>query len=174
MTRAAEDRTLVLVRHAKAEQVLGRPDHDRALTERGRRDARAAGEWLRRHDIVPELVICSTSVRTRETWDAMAKGGCHTEFVEYRRAVYQGGTTSVLETVREDAGEVETVVVVGHAPSIPELAALLTDGEGSRDAHAALSDGFPTSGIAVLRYPGHWADLDLGDATLERFHVSRG
>ena len=173
MSRVSDDRTLVLLRHAKAEQVPGKPDHDRMLTTRGRQDAEAAGAWLRTNGIVAELVICSTSVRTRETWEHAAKGGAHTEFVEYRRSVYQGGTRGVLETIREDAGEVRTLVLVGHAPSVPDLASWLTDGQGSPDAHRAMGEGYPTCGLAVLRYPGEWTDLDGGDAALERSHVCR-
>ena len=65
-------------------------------------------------------------------------------------------------------------MVVGHAPSIPDLASGLTDGQGSQDAHTAMGEGFPTSGLAVLRYAGEWADLESGDCDLERFHVPRG
>ncbi len=174
MTRATEDRTLVLLRHAKAEKAPGRPDHDRTLTPRGRRDAEAAGAWLREHGIVAELVICSTAVRTRQTWDHAAKGGAHTEFLEYRKAVYQGDAWAVLNSVREDAGEVGTVLVVGHAPSVPALATVLSDGQGSDQAHQALAEGYPTCGLAVLRFTGQWRDLEQGDAALERFHVARG
>jgi phosphohistidine phosphatase len=174
MSRVSDDRTLVLLRHAKTEQSDRKPDHDRQLTDRGGRDAEAAGRWLHEQGIVAELVICSTSKRTRQTWEHVAKGGAHTEFVEYRRAVYQGGVVGILDSIREDAGEVRTLVVVGHAPSVPDLASSLTDGQGSSDAHAAMGEGFPTCGLAVLRYAGQWPDLSAGDATLERFHVCRG
>ncbi|HVD22615.1 MAG TPA: histidine phosphatase family protein [Lapillicoccus sp.] len=174
MSRVSDDRRLVLLRHAKAEQVPGKPDHDRELTDRGQRDATAAGRWLRDQGVVAELVICSTSKRTRQTWEYAARGGAHTEFVEYRRAVYQNGSAGVLETIREDAGEVRTLVVVGHAPSIPDLASGLTDGQGSPDAHVAMGEGYPTCGLAVLRFPGEWPDLEMGDCSLDRFHVCRG
>jgi len=174
MSRVSDDRRLVLLRHAKAEQVPGKPDHDRELTDRGQRDATAAGRWLRDQGVVAELVICSTSKRTRQTWEYAARGGAHTEFVEYRRAVYQNGSAGVLQTIREDAGEVRTLVVVGHAPSIPDLASGLTDGQGSPDAHVAMGEGYPTCGLAVLRFPGEWPDLEMGDCSLDRFHVCRG
>ena len=51
---------------------------------------------------------------------------------------------------------------------------LLADGEGSTEGHRALGEGFPTCGLALLHYAGRWADLDYGDARLERFHVARG
>ena len=173
MSRASDERTLVLLRHAKTEQVVGRADHDRELTDKGVRDAVAAGRWLHDHGIVADLVICSTSRRTRQTWEHAAHAGAHTEFVEYRRAVYQGGTSGVLGAVHEDGGDVRTLVVVGHAPTVPDLASALTDGRGSREAHAAMGDGFPTCALAVLRSDGDWSELTPGTATLERFHVAR-
>jgi phosphohistidine phosphatase len=88
--------------------------------------------------------------------------------------VYQGGPTALVETVREDAGDMTTVLVVGHNPTMAEVASRLTDGQGSSNAHEALGKGFATSGLAVLRYAGDWTDLDFGSCDLARFHVSRG
>ena len=174
MSSAAREKTLILMRHSKSEQSPGKVDHDRELTERGRRDANAAGTWLKEQGLVPDLVICSTSKRTRQTWEAACKGGAHTEFVEYRKSVYTGGIEDTLETIREDAGETASVLVIGHNPTIAQLTSLLSEGDGSRQAHEALADGFGTSGVAVLRYPGEWADLDVGSCQLQRFHLSRG
>ena len=139
MTSAAHDKRLILVRHSKAEQNAALVDHDRQLTERGRRDAQAVGAWLKTESIVCDLVICSTSVRTRQTWEEAVRGGAHTEFVEYRRGVYLGGTAGVLDSIRDDAGDLETVLVVGHAPAMPSIASILCDGEGS--AAGPPSDG---------------------------------
>ena len=174
MSSASREKTLILMRHGKAQEGPGKPDHDRELAARGRRDAKAAGKWLHAEGLVPDLVICSTAQRTRQTWEEACRGGAHTEFVEFRRSVYLGGSEQTLETVREDAGDMATVLVVGHNPTMAQLTSLLTDGEGSREAHEALGEGFVTSGLAVLRYAGEWADLDLGSCALARFHVSRG
>lgn len=174
MSSAAREKTLILMRHGKSEEGLGKADHDRELAPRGRRDAAAAGRWLKDEGLVPDLVICSTAVRTRQTWEAACKGGAQTEFVEYRKSVYLGGVEQTVETIREDAGDMATVLVLGHNPTTAQLTSLLTDGDGSREAHEALADGFVTSGIAVLRYAGDWADLAWGACELERYHVSRG
>ena len=63
---------------------------------------------------------------------------------------------------------------MGHNPTTANLTSLLSDGDGSREAHDALARGFVTSALAVLQYAGDWADLDLGACSLRRFHVSRG
>ncbi len=174
MTPVVHEKRLLLLRHAKAEQGFGVHDHDRQLTERGRRDAAAVGRWLADAGIVCDLVICSTAIRTRQTWDEASRNGAHTEFVEYRRQIYLGGSAGVLQSIREDAGEMNTVLVVGHAPTMPALASALSEGEGSAKAHAALGDGFPTTGLAVLRYTGEWALLGPGSCELEKFVVGRG
>jgi phosphohistidine phosphatase len=174
MSSVAREKTLILMRHTKAEEGLGKPDHDRELVPRGRRDAKAAGTWLHEQGLVPDLVICSTAQRTRQTWEEACRGGAQTEFVEYRRSVYLGGSEQTLETVREDAGDTATVLVVGHNPTMAQLTSLLTDGEGSREAHDALGRGFVPGGLAVLQYAGDWTDIELGTCVLTRFHDSRG
>src|SRR4051812_50149249 len=63
-------RRLVLVRHAKTEQ--GEPDPSRRLTNRGRRDARAIGQWLAKNGVVPDLVVVSPAARARQTWEIAA------------------------------------------------------------------------------------------------------
>ncbi|HRW19163.1 MAG TPA: histidine phosphatase family protein [Dermatophilaceae bacterium] len=174
MTHAAHDKRLLLLRHAKAEQTFGVLDHDRRLTDRGRRDAAEVGRWLARKGIVCDLVICSTAARTRETWDAAAQAGARTEFIEYRRQVYLGGSAGVLQSIREDSGDSRTILVVGHAPTMPALASALSDGEGSAKAHAALGEGYPTSGLAVLSYAGDWTMLGPASCSLDAFFVGRG
>lgn len=174
MTRAGDDKVLILFRHAKAEQGPGKPDHERELTDRGRRDATAAGRWLHDHALGPELVLCSTATRTRQTWESAVEGGACGETVEYDRAIYTGGADGVLRSIREQADDVQVVLVVGHNPTMAMLASGLAEGDGSPSAHEVLADGFPTSSLAVLRYAGRWDELDFATATLERCHVARG
>jgi phosphohistidine phosphatase len=175
MTLAGDDKVLILFRHAKAEQAPGRPDSERELTGRGLRDAEAAGAWLHEHELGPELVLCSTARRTRQTWDAAARGGACGEAVEYVDEVYTGGAESVLDVVREQAQaqQAQVVLVVGHNPTMAALASGLTEGSGSTAAHECLAQGFPTSSLAVLRYDGRWDRLGTGTARLERCHVAR-
>ena len=174
MTLAGDDKVLILFRHAKAEQAPGKPDHERELTARGRRDAAAAGRWLHEHGLGPELVLCSTATRTRQTWEAAVEGGACGESVEYDRTVYVGGSQGVLQVVREFAGEAQVVLVLGHNPTLASLAIELSEGDGSTQAHECLAAGFPTSTVAVLSYAGPWSGLDVGTARLDRCHTARG
>src|SRR5687768_4960118 len=59
---------LYLLRHAKSSwKQRGLPDHDRPLAGRGRHAATAIADHMRDQGIEPELVLCSTARRARET-----------------------------------------------------------------------------------------------------------
>ena len=173
MTTAAEDRTLVLVRHAKAQQSGYDADHERELTPRGHRDAAAAGRWLREQGIGVDEVLCSTAARAQQTCEGMWAAGCSEADVHHEHRIYNASADRLLEVAREADADANVVMMVGHAPGIPVLASLLADGEGSERAHELMSEGFPTAGVAILRFSGHWSDLAAGVARLDRFHVAR-
>jgi phosphohistidine phosphatase len=173
MTRASHDRTLILLRHAKAEQGSG-VDAERKLTERGVRDAKAAGRWIAEHGYGADEVLCSPAVRTTMTCDAVATAGCSEAEVRHDRRIYNASPEALLEVLHDAPEDANVVLLVGHAPGLPSLASLLADGKGSTIAHEHMSEGFPTSGIAVLSYAGAWSELGFADARLERFGVGRG
>ncbi len=171
------ERTLTLVRHAKAEHVQGRPDHDRALAQRGRRDARAVGEWLSdpAHAVVHQLALCSTSERTRQTLAGIFAGRAPVEETRFDERIYDASAAHLLDVLREVPDTVHAVMMIGHAPGIPVLAtALAHNDSGSSDVMDQLSLGFPTSGLAVLGFDGSWSRLAPETAYLRDFVVPRG
>lgn len=172
MTTSAEDRTLVLVRHAEPEPGgVGQHDRDRSLTDRGREEAQLIGQWLCEQGIGGDAVKCSPAQRTRETMAEAAAAGCAEAEVEIEHRLYAARAEDVLDVVREAPEDASVVLVIGHAPSLPGATSMLADGEGSEQAHELLAEGFPPGAAAVLRFSGHWSDLAFGAATLDRFHV---
>ena len=91
MTRASDDKVLILFRHAKAEEGLGKADPSACSPAAGCATPGPPGAWLHEHELGPELVLCSTAPRTRQTWDAAVEGGACGEAVEYVEDVYSGG-----------------------------------------------------------------------------------
>lgn len=159
------DRTLLLLRHAKAEQQQS-PDHERALADRGRRDAAAAGDWIREQGFAIDLVLCSSSVRTRQTWRyADLEAGD----VWYDRRIYGADPETLLDVLHEVPESATTVLLIGHAPGVPWLAAGLAS-SGAED----LPDKYATSGLAVLRHTQRWSRLGENDAALAGFVTPRG
>jgi phosphohistidine phosphatase len=155
-------RRLVLVRHAKAEPFAA-SDRARELTDRGRREAEAAGSYLREQGIVPDHAVVSSSLRTRGTWDAMEQALGSAAEVVYDEAVYSGSTDVVLEALRVVPDAAKVVVFVGHQPTVGHVAHLLDDGEGDHEALHSMLHGFPTASMAVFDVEVPWDEL--GDET---------
>jgi len=175
MPTSSTVRTLLLLRHAKAVPASGDGDFGRALSERGTADATAVGAWLAKSDIDVDLVVCSPSVRTCETWHVAAAGGASAARVEQNRSVYEASDDALLAVLRELPGAARVVLLVGHAPGIPTLAAVLADpGRSDEHALAAVRRTFATSGLARLEYDGEWSNLDAASAALLEFVVPRG
>jgi phosphohistidine phosphatase len=167
------DRTLVLLRHAKAVPPETMPDLERPLADRGRADASAAGRHLVAQGIEPDLVLCSPSKRTRETWKYVAEAGVTAKDVWYDKRVYNADTDGLLDVIREAPAESRTVVVVGHAPGIPWLADELAL-DGTSPERVELTQKYPTTGLAILHLTCHWADLAADEADLVSYVVPRG
>jgi phosphohistidine phosphatase len=152
-------RTLVILRHAKAERPAGVADIDRRLTGRGHADAAAAGAWLAAHGYTPDLVLCSPAKRTRQTWHGVALAlTARAPEVRYESGLYEDGVREALELLKGVPDEIGTVLLVGHNPTVSLLSALF-DRAADRD-----SDGLRTSGIAVHTRDGDWSDWRAGSA----------
>ncbi len=160
------------MRHAKAEQD-GPTDVERPLAERGRRDARAAGAWLASQGFSPDHALVSAALRTRETWEAVASGAGWKLEPDLDRGLYAAGPESALDLVRLAPSEAESLIVIGHNPTVAVLAQVLDDGSGDPAVAGEMIGGFPTASVAVLTYDGSWADLGEGTARLDAFHVGR-
>ncbi|MGH3362965.1 MAG: SixA phosphatase family protein [Nocardioides sp.] len=167
-----QTRRLVIMRHAKAEQ-LGDTDAARELAPRGRRDAGAAGAWLAGQGLVPDHVLVSAVVRARQTWAAVTEGASWQVEATFDEGLYAAGPELALDLVRAVPPTAQTLLVIGHNPTMAQLAQMLEDGEGDAEAGNQMALGFPTSAVAVFEYDGAWADLELTSARLVAFHATR-
>lgn len=166
----AGQRTLVLMRHAKSAYPDGVADHDRPLAPRGVREAGLAGEWLRCNLPAIDQTLCSSAARTRETLRLTNVAAP----VSYLDRLYGATPGALLGEVNRVGNDTKTLLVVGHEPTISQVAVGLAGVSGSdRGAVDEISMKFPTSGIAVLHVPVGWASLEIGTAALVAFHVPR-
>ncbi|MBE8470822.1 SixA phosphatase family protein [Streptomyces justiciae] len=167
-------RRLVVLRHAKSAWPEGVRDHQRPLAPRGLRDAPAAGRALAEADCLPDLALCSTAVRARQTWDlASAQWGTPPP-VRHDARLYGADVPELLEVVHEVSAEVETLLLVGHNPGLEDLVLDLA-GDGLDDTLDTVRVKFPTSAIAVLSWRGTaWEALTPGTALLTAVTVPRG
>ncbi|WP_329246986.1 histidine phosphatase family protein [Streptomyces sp. NBC_01478] len=164
----AESRRIVLFRHAKADwpQVT---DHERPLAERGRLDAATAGSRLADTGIPFDLALCSTAVRTRETWKLAVHELAHRPKTVYEERLYEASPGELIAVLNETPDDARNVILVGHNPSVQGLAEILP-GAGSGEARERLNQrGFAAAGFAVLSFTGSWKALEPGVATLDDY-----
>jgi phosphohistidine phosphatase len=165
-----QNRTLVLLRHAKSAYPDGVSDHDRPLAARGRREAGLAGDWLRANLPPIDAVLCSTASRTRET---LAHTGIDAP-VRYVDRLYDAVPGTVIDEINHVGDNVAVLLVVAHEPTMSQVALGLVGTDSSNTAAAErISTKFPTSAMAILRLKCSWKDLELGSAELVDFHVPR-
>jgi len=101
------------------------PDHERPLARRGQRDAPTMGRWLRTAGHLPDLVLCSTARRARQTWQLAQAGLGATPPVSFDGRVYQASVMQLLDLIRHVSPAARTLLIVGHDPAVPELALTL-------------------------------------------------
>lgn len=166
---------LMLLRHAKSSWAeAGQADRDRPLNERGKRAATAVGRYMASHGLVPQLVLCSPARRARETWTLAAGELKASPAVLVVDEIYDfGDGKALMECLRHKTGAAQSILLVGHNPSIAALARNLI-GTGSRKLRERLEEKYPTAALAVISFDlTNWGSLAAGSGTLLRFVTPR-
>lgn len=158
------ERRLVILRHAKSDWTTGEPDHTRPLNVRGRRDGPAAGRWLRLNVGRLDTVVCSTSTRTRQTWELIAEKLPDPPLPQFDDDVYDAGALVLLDVVRNLPADASSALLIGHNPGVEDLTTLL----------AGEFLPMSTSSVAVLTWAGAWSDVGLVPAQLQAHATVRG
>ncbi|WP_030387441.1 SixA phosphatase family protein [Streptomyces sp. NRRL S-241] len=159
---------LILLRHGKSEW-SDADDHERPLAEQGRKDAPTAGKWLAGAGIAPDVALCSTAARCRETWKLAVPELSQRPRTVYEDRLYEGSPGELIALLNETSDDVTNLLVVGHNPGMHGLAdALAGDPEGDLLPRMTRS-GFPTASIAVLTFQESWKAVEPGVARLVSF-----
>ncbi len=167
-------RQLLLLRHAKSS--WDRPDLDdaaRPLNARGQRAAPLMGRYISGRGLVPDLVLCSTAVRARQTlelvtaeWETV--GDTETK-VTMRSSLYLASAGELSSMVRRMDDEAERVMFIGHNPGMAAFARLLSE-EGDPEGLKAMAAKFPTAALAVIDLDiSSWKNTAPGTGVLQSF-----
>lgn len=162
--------TLSLLRHAKSSwKDASLPDRERPLNARGKAEAPAMGKAITKHGLDPELVLCSSARRTRDTLDLVLPQLKAEPKVVYEDGLYHGTPAEmlgILQSVPQTAGN---VLLIGHNPELQTFALDLI-GSGPRHLKDRLQAKLPTGGLVVLRFlTGSWKTLEVNSGKLELF-----
>ncbi|MFE9612276.1 SixA phosphatase family protein [Streptomyces sp. NPDC006012] len=161
----AEPRKIVLFRHAKADwpQVT---DHERPLAERGRMDAAVAGRRLADNGISFDLALCSTAVRTRETWKLAVQELPHRPKTVYEERLYEASPGEIIAVLNEVPDDNRNLILIGHNPGMHGLTEILSSTADGDTRERMERRGFPAAAFAVLSFDCSWKGLEPGVAAL--------
>jgi phosphohistidine phosphatase len=162
--------TLSLLRHAKSSWDDPKlRDIDRPLNERGQEAAPSIGRYMAKNGIVPQLVLCSPSVRTRQTLELVLPHLKPAPTVAYEDAIYLGAPSVMLKRIRKVEANASHVMIVAHDPGLHRLALDLS-GSGDPELLQLLGAKFPTAGLAVIVFEtGAWRSVKAGSGRLQVF-----
>ena len=163
-------RRLLLFRHSKSERAIpGTPDRDRALIERGHKDAAKIGAYMATHHLVPDRVLLSPAARCQETWKYVAKEMKPAPAAMSVEKLYDATPHAILATIKDAPAAAHTLLVCGHNPGLHELAQMLI-ASGDVEMRERLNEKLPTSGLVIVEFAfDDWGRLHPHSGRLERF-----
>ena len=161
---------LLLLRHAKSSHDdPGLKDIERPLNERGVMASHLMGRYLQEQGLVPDFILCSPAVRTRQTHKNLIEHLAGKIPVSFPDNLYLAQPSMVLDILRHLDSKYDTILLIGHNPTINLLAHDLNDGK-NREDHRRLIEKYPTGALTVLDFKvKDWKDIDRKTARLERF-----
>ncbi len=166
--------TLSLLRHAKSSwKNPTLPDHERPLNSRGKAAAPVMGKAMANHGLVPDLVLCSTARRTRDTLDLVLPELKAEPKVVYEDGLYHGTPNEMLAILQAAPGNAGHILLVGHNPELQRFVLDLI-GSGPKHLKDRIEAQLPTAALVVIRFMfGAWKDIGLNEGKLELFLTPR-
>lgn len=167
--------TLMLLRHAKSgwdDPTLA--DIERPLSPRGIQAAPSMGAYIAGEHLVPDLVLCSSAVRTRQTLVLILPHlGNPSPPIVHEHGLYLAAASELISRIRAIAPGPRRVMLIGHNPGM-HAAAMTLAGSGRRHDITALASKFPTAALAVLTFDcPHWRDVRPTSGHLAAFATPR-
>jgi phosphohistidine phosphatase len=155
---------LWLLRHAKSSwDDRSLPDPDRPLAPRGRRATELLAAHLATSEVRPNVVLCSSSLRTRQTLAAILPTLGDALEIRIEQALYGAAAAALLDRLRQLPNRVSSALLIAHNPGIQDLALVLAADGPALDR---LGEKFPTGALGTLELDiERWRDLNHGMAT---------
>jgi phosphohistidine phosphatase len=141
------------MRHAKSswkDESLA--DHERPLKKRGKKDSKLIAKVIKKKDLIPDLILCSSAVRTKETVEVLTDVLDYDGEIIYSDELYMGEPQDFVNALKDLDEKYETVLIVGHNPGL-EAYLQIIDGE---------IEAVPTGGLGYLVLVlDDWKDISL-------------
>ncbi|WP_284947168.1 SixA phosphatase family protein [Acidisoma cladoniae] len=164
-------RQLLLLRHAKSNWAdAALTDHDRPLDAEGHAGAATMHRAFHSLGLAPDLVLVSSSRRTRETLERLEPLPAPARVIR-SPDLYLATPRQILDQVAALPADTQSVLVIAHNPGLHDLAMMLAGAHQMAQGVGGagrLARGFPTAALAEFSVAGGWHDLPEG-ARMVRF-----
>jgi len=162
-------KTLMILRHAKAQPHDEERDRERGLAASGREACARVGAFMNENALFPDFILVSDSARTRQTLDGIAPFLPKDIPIRHDRRLYLAESPALLSQLRAVEGRYDKVLLIGHSPGCEDLALGLLHSAETKLARK-MKKKFPTAALAVLEISiPQWSDLAWGSAHLDLF-----
>lgn len=166
----SSQKILYILRHAKAETGSAQQDdHDRHLTQRGMDAARAMGQHFTQLGVRPDMVLCSTAARAKETWQMVREASGRDVPEEYSERLYLASVNETFQLISQMREEVRRLLIVGHNPGLHQFSLKLAK-SGNGQLLDTLGIKFPTCAFATVALGDTlWKDIAFAHGELKGF-----
>lgn len=159
---------LLLLRHAEA-VARATTDLERRLADTGRAGAARMGAYFRKAGLAPDLALVSPARRARETFEIVERELAEKPEAKLEPSLYNASLGVLQSLLAQVPAKVETLLIVGHNPSVAEFACALA-GDGDRGGLAGMRRSFPAPCLVVIDFhEAGWSDVGIGRGWLDRF-----
>ena len=147
-------KAVILFRHGKSDwDAQYDSDHDRPLTKRGIRDAKRMGKFLSKRAEVPELILLSTALRTRETTKLAMKAGSWDVDIKLEKKIYEASLEEIINIIKSQDNKYNSICLVGHEPIFSSIIRLIGNKKKMK---------FPTASMArIIFFTNNWKKILL-------------
>ena len=142
--RDIQFKSVIFFRHGKSDwDAQYDSDHDRPLAKRGIRDARLMGKFLSKRAEVPDLILSSTALRTRETTKLAMEAGNWDVDVELEKKIYGASLEEIINIIKSQDNKYNSICLVGHEPIFSTIITLIDNKKKIK---------FPTATMARISF----------------------
>ena len=163
-------KTLILMRHAKSSwDNPHKDDFDRPLNSRGRESAQMVAKHIHSLGFKPELTLCSSSVRCKETLELVIPYFSKTMHTRYLDDLYLAPERAILEIIKSIELSIDQMLVIGHNPGLSDLSQSLTYSSKNQNDYFETQQ-FPTSAASIFEMNiKNWLDFKLSESKIIDF-----
>jgi len=155
---------LILLRHAKSSwEHEHLDDFDRPLADKGIKACKTIRDYIENKKLFPDLIICSSSDRTKETISLIFKNNLNKLKIIYSGELYLSNVNKIINIISRTNDKIKRLMIVGHNPEMELLVEKITGKEFPYEK-------FNTAGLAILELNiKSWAEIKSKTGKLSLF-----